>query len=1283
MRCKFCGSKSLHSDSQHKSFSTGKAVAGAAVFGVYGAAAGLIGKDKKGYRCGACGAFMEAPMDVVTEAGIDNAIIAAKNGDRSMYDYYRRQYPHIEEVALPAVNNDNGNRNYVELEIPVSSSTDTEVEEAATIKHSYRDLSWDRTCPVYVESVTILSKENKDYLKIDAVNIAQKSIRSAYFMVSIFDDTGDKIDDIQCVFQNQTAKPGESLSKDTEFALNTGIAYRAQVVCEKAAFSDDSVWRRDENAQVLYLQEQVRAEEGTFPRYQYMKSAVTDESQYDYSGGFYLPVQTDEYWMCVCGLPIKAGCSCPRCGFDYERAETLTSQKELRDRQKKSVRDVASKRAEKTTELYAAAWAEESEVVYKKAKDKQRSNTPSSLEEAAKLYETISEYKDSTELAAQCREQIPVRIEELRIQEEKRQEERRKQEEERKRRDAEREAARKLAAERAAKRRKTVITLAAVAAACIAVAVVVVKVVIPNSKYNAAMADMKAGDYTAAAEAFEALDGYKDSSEKVIECNTAMDYNAALALKDSGEYETAIKEFKALGDYQDSAAQIEACKAAIKDRDYNAAVAKMESNDYEGAIEAFSALGEYSDSAAQIEVCKTAIKDRDYDAALALLGSGEYKKAKKAFKALDGYKDSEDKIKECNEGIKKNDYDAAMALKENGDYQAAKEAFEALGDYSDSEEQVKACKTAIKDEKYDDAVALMEIGAYQKASDILDKLKGYKDSEELKAAAEMKALAAAEIGETVYFGKYEQDNSTTNGSERIEWIVLEKQEDMALVISKYALDCRRFNNTDYGSWEKSTLRKWFNNDFREEAFTPDEAGYLIVTNTDVDPNIPLDKGAEDYVFALSTVEAKELLPENKDRKCEATPYAKARGAVSEDTCCRWWLRIKNQKWSKSSCVDSDGIIAQSAYRFQSTGICARPAMWISLELTEDRYQAALSMVENGEYEEAITAFEALGDYSNSAEQLETCQTAIKDRDYNAAVALKEDGKYEEAITAFEALGDYSDSAEQLEICQTAINERDYKEAEDLMESGYYKAAITVLEKMGDYKDASSKIKICKQHHTSDEMPVSYAVTGDEVVIGQYEQDNNTSNGTEPLQWIVLDEKEDSLLVITKYVIDLRRFNKKRVATTWEDSTSRSWLNGKFLETSFTDDERAAILTTKVNNENNPRYKTSGGNDTEDKVFYLSVSEAKEFFGERNSEPTSYVDHFEPVKNDKGYTPWLLRTPADESITVCYVANLINGIGDQGGNHNKYGQGVYVDVKVGIRPAMWISRDYKGDIQKKR
>ena len=85
------------------------------------------------------------------------------------------------------------------------------------------------------------------------------------------------------------------------------------------------------------------------------------------------------------------------------------------------------------------------------------------------------------------------------------------------------------------------------------------------------------------------------------------------------------------------------------------------------------------------------------------------------------------------------------------------------------------------------------------------------------------------IGDTVTFGKYEQDITyAQDGKEDIEWTVLDIQGDSYLLISKYGLDAKPFNfqqeedseNPNYVTWETCSLREWLNNDFLNMAFLP-------------------------------------------------------------------------------------------------------------------------------------------------------------------------------------------------------------------------------------------------------------------------------------------------------------------------------------------------------------------------------------------------------------------------------------------------------------------------------
>jgi len=123
-------------------------------------------------------------------------------------------------------------------------------------------------------------------------------------------------------------------------------------------------------------------------------------------------------------------------------------------------------------------------------------------------------------------------------------------------------------------------------------------------------------------------------------------------------------------------------------------------------------------------------------------------------------------------------------------------------------------------------------------------------------------------------------------------------------------------------------------------------------------------------------------------------------------------------------------------------------------LNEARYAAAKALMEEEKYEEAILAFKALEGYKDSAVKIEEANKAIPARDYAAAISLYEAGNYEKAINAFSALGDYEDSADK-------IIEVKYAAAEALFKKGQYEKAIDAFSALGDYKDSADKINEVK------------------------------------------------------------------------------------------------------------------------------------------------------------------------------------------------------------------------------
>ena len=122
------------------------------------------------------------------------------------------------------------------------------------------------------------------------------------------------------------------------------------------------------------------------------------------------------------------------------------------------------------------------------------------------------------------------------------------------------------------------------------------------------------------------------------------------------------------------------------------------------------------------------------------------------------------------------------------------------------------------------------------------------------------------------------------------------------------------------------------------------------------------------------------------------------------------------------------------------------------------YAAADKLEQDGKLEEALKAFQELGDYSDSAERVKAIPEKINARDYAAAEKLEQDGQYEAAIKAFTALGSYSDSAERVKGAQ----EKFYQKAVALMESDEYIKAIEILRKLEHYKDCKARISACKE-----------------------------------------------------------------------------------------------------------------------------------------------------------------------------------------------------------------------------
>ena len=178
------------------------------------------------------------------------------------------------------------------------------------------------------------------------------------------------------------------------------------------------------------------------------------------------------------------------------------------------------------------------------------------------------------------------------------------------------------------------------------------------------------------------------------------------------------------------------------------------------------------------------------------------------------------------------------------------------------------------------------------------------------------------------------------------------------------------------------------------------------------------------------------------------------------------------------------------------------------------------------------------------------------------------------------------------------------------------------------------------------------------------------------EWRVLDVQGDNVLIITEDVVELRPYNKTQTNVTWETCDLREYLNSDFLNT-FSGEEQGIILETQIDNPNNLRCGTPGGNNTMDKVFLLSLNEADKYFGDTGDylqmsdmSPFWFSNSFNSSRSaiyDGDSHWWWLRSPGNNSASAARVGDS----GSDDGFVHVYGYMVGTN-DGGVRPALWVT-----------
>ena len=200
---------------------------------------------------------------------------------------------------------------------------------------------------------------------------------------------------------------------------------------------------------------------------------------------------------------------------------------------------------------------------------------------------------------------------------------------------------------------------------------------------------------------------------------------------------------------------------------------------------------------------------------------------------------------------------------------------------------------------------------------------------------------SAKVGDIITLGKWnikpcgdvnefsnalddERKKRTSDGTlDDVEWKILVIENGRALVVSKYCVDNRPYNNyiSEKNIWSKSSLRNWLNTVFYEEAFSSTEKDCVVSTAVADSEG----GGSVNKIWILTKEEIEKYMPNWCDRICLGRFWT-CFGCKWEEVS--WHTRSPGPYDDRVLSVSSDGGSFEDSYVKWKLHI--RPAMWVDL-----------------------------------------------------------------------------------------------------------------------------------------------------------------------------------------------------------------------------------------------------------------------------------------------------------------------------------------------------------------
>lgn len=197
------------------------------------------------------------------------------------------------------------------------------------------------------------------------------------------------------------------------------------------------------------------------------------------------------------------------------------------------------------------------------------------------------------------------------------------------------------------------------------------------------------------------------------------------------------------------------------------------------------------------------------------------------------------------------------------------------------------------------------------------------------------------------------------------------------------------------------------------------------------------------------------------------------------------------------------------------------------------------------------------------------------------------------------------------------------------------------------------------------MEPTHLTAGDTVRFGRYPQ--GSRGQTAPIDWRVLDVREDRALLLAQRILDVQPFAGEDGSLFWGDCRLRAWLEEAFTPRAFSAEERARIfrpVLTEYSDVDRSLWRLFAMDDVtesvREEVFVLSYADVTRYFPGESPLfcPGASARTTDWVREQEGMDEmcwWLRSTDPSGLMRVVSPADSV-GAGWQ---------------RQGVRPALWL------------